>query len=86
MSAGHLVLAAAIDYVSLLGAKADSRAHNVHCDVAAADNGDLLADLDLIAEVDVTQEINAAVNTLELLARYAELCRLLRADGDKEAL
>ena len=82
----HLVLAAAIDYVSLLGAEADSRAHNVHCDVAAADNGDLLADLDLIAEVDVAQEINAAVNALEVFTGYAELCRILRADGDEEAL
>ena len=40
----------------------------------------------LVAEVHGAQEVHAAVDALELLARDTELGRLLRADGNVEAL
>ena len=82
---GHLVLAAAVDDIGLR-AETDGRAADVHRDVAAADDRALLADLGLVAEVDFTQEVNAAVNALQLFAGDMELGALLRADGHIEAL
>ena len=83
---GHLGLGAAVDYVGVLRAKADGAAAYVHRNVAAADNGAFFTDLGLVAEVYLTQEVNAAEHALELLARNAERSGLLSADSQIEAL
>ena len=82
----HLGLAAAVDDVSILRAKTDGRAADVHGDIAAADDGALFADARLLAEVDLAQEVHAAVHAGEVLAGHADGCALLRADGKIEAL
>ena len=86
LTGGQLSHAAAVDDVDILGTQALGAAGGVHGDVAAADDCAAFADLGLVAEVYLAQEVNAAVHALELLAGYAELCRLLSADSDKEAL
>ena len=83
---GHLICASAVDDVCLLCADTDSGTDNIHCDIAAADDCDLLAELDFVAEIYLTQEVNAAVNAVEVFARDTELCRLLCADAKEEAL
>ena len=81
----HFVLAAAVNDIGL-SAETDGRAADVHCDIAAADDRALLADLGLVAEVDFAQEVDAAVYAGEILAGDAELGALLSTDGDIEAL
>ena len=49
--------------------------------VASADDGHFLADLDVLAQVDVAQEIDGIVDTLELFARDAHLVALMGADA-----
>ena len=82
----HFGLTAAVDDVGVLRAETDSRAADVHGDVAAADDGALLADARLLAEVDLAQEVHAAVHAGELFARDADGRALLRTDGQIEAL
>ena len=83
---GELGLTAAVEHVRLVRAEAHCAAADVHGHVAAADDGAALAEGRVMAEVHGTQEVHAAVDARELLARDAELGRLLRADGDIEAL
>ena len=59
---------------------------HIHRDIAAAYDRTALADCGLIAEVHLAQELHAAEHALKLLAGDIELCRLLRADGEIEAL
>ena len=82
----HLSLAAAVDDVGILRAEADGRAADVHGDIAAADDGALFADTRLLAEVDLAQEVHAAIHAGEVLTGHADGCALLRADGEVEAL
>ena len=83
---GHFFFAAPIDDIGLFGAETDGRAADVHGDIAAADDSAALADLDLVAEIDFTQKVNTAENTLELFAGDLQFGALLRADGKVEAL
>ena len=78
---GHIALLPAVGDGDLR-AEADGGAGHVHRDVAAADDDDLFADGGLGAGVDLAQEIDAAPDALELLARDAEGGGLLRADGE----
>ena len=81
----HRVSVAAVDYRGLC-AEADCRARNVDGDIAAADNGNALADIGLLAEVDFTQEVDAGHNAGQLVAGAADLCALGRADCEVECL
>ena len=83
---GELGLTAAVEHVRLVRAEAHRAAADVHGHVAAADDGTALAEGRVMAEVHGAQEVHAAVDALELLARDAELGRLLCADGEVEAL
>ena len=82
---GHLVFAAAIDYIGFR-TETDSRAADIHRNIAAADYGALLADFRGISEVDFAQEVNAAIHALQILAGDTELRALLCTDCDIETL
>ena len=83
---GHFILRAAVDDIGLLRAETHRAAAHIHRNVTAADDRTALADRGLAAEVHLAQELHAAEHALKLLAGDIELCRLLRADGEIEAL
>ena len=61
---GHLLPGSTVYAVDLQGAKADGGAQAVHCHVAAADNADAPSDLDLLAQVDVLEELGGRHDAL----------------------
>ena len=81
----HLVLATAVDHIGL-GAEADSRAADIHRDIAATDDGTLLSDFGFIAQINLTQEVHTAEHALQFFARNIQPGALLCADGHIEAL
>ena len=82
---GHVALPAAVGHGDIR-AEAHGRAGHVHGHVAAADHDNLFADGRTHAGADLAQEVDAAPDALELLARDAERGALLRADGEIEGL
>ena len=89
----NLCRAAAVDDRDLLGSEAQCRAGRIHRDIAAADDGDVTADLDRrrvfrelvgLHEVAARQELVGRVNTVEALTRDALEARQAgpRADED----
>ena len=56
----------------VLGAVAQARARAVHRGVAAADDDDVVADLERLAEVGLLHEVDAVLDALEVAARDVE--------------
>ena len=91
---GHFGLAAAVDDINLVRAHALGAACRVHCDVAAADNGDLLGAQDRgvgvflvgLHQVDAGQVLIGRVNAVVVLARYAHEGGQTGARADKNGL
>ena len=69
----HLRPGAAVEDEDLLRTRADGRPDGIHRDVPAADDGDPVAEGDLLAQVDPFEVIDPVDDPLELLARYVEL-------------
>src|ERR1035441_6144343 len=63
---------------------AGSRARDVHGDIAAADNDDFLPDGELVAEIDVEQELDAAMHAIEIDARDREVAAAMCANCDQD--
>ena len=82
----HFSLAAAVDNVGVLRAETARCAAHVHCNVAAADDRALLADLWLLAKVHFAQEVHTAEHALQLLAGNMQRLRFLCADSNIKAL
>lgn len=82
---GHIIFFSAVDDGGVR-AQTDCGACNIHCDIAAADDDDLFAELELSALIDHTQEVYAAVNAVGILAGNAELSGFLCADAEVECL
>ena len=74
-----------VDDRDVLGAVAEARPRAVHRGVAAADDDDVLADLERLAEVGLLHEVDAVVDALEVRAGDVERDRVHRArrDGDR---
>ena len=85
VGSGHSVAVTAV-YDRGLRAEADGSTCNVDGDIAAADDGDVLADCGLLAEVYLAQEVDAGEHAGQLVARAADLCALGRADSEIEGL
>ena len=68
-------------------AEAGRRARHIHRDVAAADDEDALAQVEVVAaEVDVDQEIDRAQHAVELFAFDVEFAAGVRADADEDGI
>ena len=63
----------------VLGAVAEAGARAVHRRVAAADDDDVAADLELLAEVRQLHEVDAVLHAVEVRARDVEVDRVHRA-------
>ena len=72
---GHCVAVAAVDDGGLC-TEADCRTCNIDGDIAAADDGNALADGGLLAEVHFTQEVDTGEHAGQIVARAADLCAL----------
>ena len=74
--------------VTLLGAVAQARPRAVHGRVAAADDDDVVADLERLAEVGELHEVDAVLDALEVLAGDVERDGIhgAGADGDRVEL
>ena len=83
---GHLISAAAVNDRYLVRAEAHSGARHVDGDIAAADNGDLFADLRRFAEVDLAQEVNAGEHARKIVALAANGSAAACADAEIECL
>ena len=59
------------------------RSRDVHGDVAAADDQHLLADGELVAEIDVEQKLDAAMHAIEIDTRYRQVTAAVCADRDQ---
>ena len=57
------------------------RPSHVHGDVAAADHDHFLADGELVAKVDVEQEVNSLMHSVKVDAGDTEVATAMRADG-----
>ena len=73
---------APVDDRDVLGAVAQARPRAVHRGVAAADDDDVLADLERLAEVGLLHEVDAVVDAVEVGAGDVEGDRVHRAGGD----
>ncbi len=68
-------------------AEAGGRARHIHRDVAAADDDDALAQIEVVAaEVDVDQEIDRAQHAVELFAFDVEFAAGVGADADEDGI
>ena len=67
---GHILSLSAVDDRGV-GTETHRRAGDIHCDIAAADDDDLFAELELLPVVDGTQKVDASVNARKLLTRDA---------------
>ena len=65
---------------------ARGRARHVHGDVAAADDEHVPADGELVSEIDVEQEIDAAVYAIQIHAGNGEVAAAVRADGQQNGV
>ena len=74
----------AVDDRDVLGAVAERRPRAVHRGVAAADDHDVLADLDRLAEVGLLHEVDAVLDALELRTGHVEGHGVHRAGGDRD--
>ena len=74
----------AVDDRDVVGAVAQARPGAVHRRVAAADDDDVLADVQLLAEVGLLHEVDAVVDALEVGAGDVEGDRVHRAGGDRD--
>src|SRR5579863_2567004 len=59
---------------------------HVHRNVAPADHNHFLADRELVSEVDIQQEIDAFVDTIEINSRNAEIAAAMSADRDQHRI
>ena len=75
-----------VDDRDALGAVAQARPRAVHRGVAAADDDDVGADLERLAEVGLLHEVDAVLDALEVGARDVERDRVHRAGGDGDAV
>ena len=78
---GHVALLAAVGHRNTC-AEAHRGTGDIHGDIAAADDDDLLADGRPCAGVHFAQEVDSAPDTLQVLARDAESSGLLGTDGE----
>ena len=85
---GHVLHVAAIDEGHLLGALADRGARAVHRGEAAADDHDPLAGVARIGQAERrdAQVLEAVEHALGVLARDAQLVRVVAADGDADGI
>ena len=70
----HFILGSSVDVVDLIRAKSDSCSAGVHSGVSAADDGNLLAQLDLLVSDDLAQEIDTADNAVCVFTRASGSC------------
>jgi hypothetical protein len=75
-----------VDDRDAIGSVPEARPRAVHRRVAAADDDDVLADLERLAEVRLLHEIDAVIDTVELGARDVEGDRVHRARGDGDRI
>ena len=68
----HLVLSTTVNVVDFLGSQTDGCSAGVHRGVAAADDRDLVAQLDRLVADYVAQEIDTADDALSILARASD--------------
>jgi len=61
-------------------------AGNVHGDVAAADDEDVATNGELVSEIDVEEEIDTAMNAIEVNAGDGEIAAAVGADGQKNGV
>ncbi len=83
---GHLGPGPAVEDEDVLGARADGRADGIHGHVSAADDGDLLAQEYLLAQVDALQVVDAVDHALHVLAGDVELARELCAHAEEQGV
>ena len=62
---------------------ARSRSRNVHGDVAAADDDDLLADRELVAKIHVEEKLYAAMHAVEIYARDGQVAAAVCPNRDQ---
>src|SRR5664280_2689446 len=74
------------DRIMLAQHLARSRARDVHGDVAAADDDDSLPDGELVAEIDVEQELDAAMHAIEINSRDREVAAAMCANCDQDGI
>ena len=74
----------AVDDGDAVGAVAEAGPRAVHRGVAAADDDDVRADLERLAEVGLLHEVDAVVDALELGARDVERHRVHGPGGDRD--
>src|SRR5579872_1332713 len=65
---------------------AGSRARNIHSDVTAADHDYFLPDGELVAQVDVEQEVDAFINAIKIDAGDGEITAAMRTDGEQNRI
>ena len=75
---------AAVGDGHVLGAVAEARARAVHGRVAAADDDDVAADRQLLAEVGLLHVVDAVLDPVEVRARDVEVDRVHRAGRDRD--
>ncbi len=83
---GHLVAGTAIDDVDVFGAQSDRGTAAVHGGVAAAADGDVLAEERLLAEAELLEEVDAAFDAVEVFARDTHRDRGPCADGEEDCV
>ncbi len=85
---GHFRLAAPINEINNLDAKAARRGHHVNSGVARADARDSAADLDFVERphFGFLDEFNCAVNTVEIFAGKIERPSFAQSDTDEDSV
>ena len=59
---------------------------HIHGDIAAPDDQHFLADGELVAKIDVQQELDAAMHAIEIDARYRQVAAAMRTDRDQHGI
>ena len=67
----------------LLDYFAGRRPGHIHGHIAAADDHYFLADRELVAEIDVQQEVDSLVHTVEIDTRNTQIATAMCTYGDK---
>jgi hypothetical protein len=65
---------------------ASGRTRDVHGDIAASDDNHLLADGELVSEINVQQELDATVDAIQVDPGNAEVAASMRTDRDEDGV
>ena len=83
---GHLLARAAVEAGDLFGPLADRGAAGVHGREPAADDGHLLADMDLAVELELTEKVDGGDDAVGVLARDAHLVGVESPQGEEHGV